>query len=48
MTVFTFIGGGYNPQRRHSALRNISPMQFEKRADESSFISSKKLSTETG
>lgn len=48
MAVFTFIEGWYNPHRRHSALGNISPMQFEKTALETRLISSEKLSTETG
>ena len=48
MAVFTFIEGWYNPHRRHLALGNISPMQFEKTALETRLISSEKLSTETG
>ena len=28
--VFTFIEGWYNPHRRHSAIRYISPIQYEK------------------
>ena len=31
IAVFDFIEGWYNPQRRHSALGYLSPMQFEKR-----------------
>ena len=27
--VFTFIEGWYNPHRRHSAIRYISPIQYE-------------------
>jgi len=30
MAVFTFIEGWYNPHRRHSALGNQAPMNFEK------------------
>jgi putative transposase len=29
--VFRFIEGWYNPHRRHSALRYLSPVAFEKR-----------------
>jgi len=31
IAVFDFIEGWYNPQRRHSSLGYISPVQFEKR-----------------
>jgi putative transposase len=31
IAVFDFIEGWYNPQRKHSSLGYISPMQFEKR-----------------
>ena len=31
IAVFDFIEGWYNPQRRHSALGYLSPMQYEKR-----------------
>ena len=48
MAIFTFIEGWYNLHRRHSALGNISPIQFEKQHQETSLISSEKLSTETG
>jgi putative transposase len=32
MAVFDFIEGWYNPRRRHSALGNQSPMNYEKAA----------------
>jgi putative transposase len=48
MAVFTFIEGWYNLHRRHSALGNIAPIQFEKQHRETRLISSEKLSTETG
>ena len=31
MAVFDFIEGFYNPRRRHSALGQISPLNFERR-----------------
>jgi putative transposase len=31
IAVFDFIEGWYNPQRRHSSLGYLSPIQFEKR-----------------
>ena len=31
MAVFEWIEGWYNPQRRHSSIRYLSPMEFERR-----------------
>ena len=31
MGVFEFIEGFYNPRRRHSALRQMSPAKFEQK-----------------
>ena len=31
IAVFDFIEGWYNPQRRHSSLGYLSPMQYEQR-----------------
>ena len=31
LEVFEFIEGFYNPRRRHTAIGNISPMEFERR-----------------
>jgi putative transposase len=31
VAVFDFIEGWYNPQRRHSSLGYLSPVQYEKR-----------------
>jgi putative transposase len=30
MAVFDFVGGWYNPKRRHSALDYFSPLEFER------------------
>jgi putative transposase len=34
LAVFDFIEGWYNPNRRHSGLGYLSPLEFERRADE--------------
>jgi putative transposase len=31
MAVFDYIEGFYNPRRRHSALGQVSPIDFERR-----------------
>jgi putative transposase len=31
LAVFDFIEGFYNPRRRHSSLRQLSPAEFERR-----------------
>ena len=31
LAIFDFIEGWYNPRSRHTALGNISPMEFERR-----------------
>ena len=33
MAVFDFIEGWYNPSRRHSGIKYLSPMEFERRAE---------------
>ena len=48
MAVFAYIEGWYNPIRRHSALGQISPMEFERRLQYSAARESVTLSTETG
>ncbi len=30
MAVFSFIEGWYNPRRRHSALGDLSPLEYER------------------
>ena len=32
MAIFTFIEGWYNPQRRHSGLGYLSPVEYETRS----------------
>jgi transposase InsO family protein len=31
MAIFDWIEGWYNPRRRHSSLRHISPLNYERR-----------------
>ncbi len=31
LAVFDFIEGFYNPQRRHSSIEDLSPIEFERR-----------------
>ena len=35
MAVFDFIEGFYNPRRRHSSIGNLSPVNYERRMNES-------------
>jgi putative transposase len=37
-TLFDYIEGWYNPQRRHSALAYCSPAEFERRWKERSVV----------
>jgi transposase InsO family protein len=32
-TMFAYIEGFYNPRRRHTALGNISPMEYEQQLE---------------
>jgi putative transposase len=34
LAVFDFIEGFYNPQRRHSGLQDLSPIEFERKSRE--------------
>ncbi len=36
MAVFEYIEGWYNPHRRHSALGQVSPAEFERRLESTS------------
>ena len=47
MAIFEFIEGWYNPQRRHSALDYLSPINYE-RSHTQAFTASPTPSTETG
>ncbi len=49
--IFEFIEGGYNPHRRHSALGDLSPIDFERQhAQHKGGVQTPNgvLSTETG
>ena len=48
MAVFEFIGGWYNPHRRHSAIDYDSPVNYERRFHSLPNHDSTNLSTETG
>ena len=48
MAVFDFIEGWYNPQRRHSALDYLSPINYERSHSQWAFNSSPTSSIETG
>jgi len=34
VAVFNFMEGFYNPRRRHTAIGNISPVEFERRMNQ--------------
>jgi putative transposase len=48
MAIFDFIEGWYNPHRRHSALGQTSPLQYERHYQAFSRTESPSLSTEPG
>ena len=48
MAVFDFIEAWYNPHRRHSALGQMSPLNYEKEYANAALISSPKPSTAWG
>jgi putative transposase len=48
MAIFEDIEGRYNPNRRHSRLDYLSPMQYERRFTHSVEIPSQNLSAEPG
>ena len=43
--IFKYIEGWYNPHRRHKALGQVSPLNYERRYCPQSFDSSAHLST---
>jgi putative transposase len=48
LAIFDFIEGWYNPHRRHKALGQMSPVNYERRYRTHSFVTSAKPSTKTG
>ena len=48
LAIFDFIEGWYNPHRRHKALGQMSPVNYERRYRPHSFVPSANLSTKTG
>jgi putative transposase len=48
MAIFEFIEGWYNPQRRHSALDYLSPINYERSHSQKAFTASPTPSIETG
>ncbi len=48
LPIFDFIEGWYNPHRRHKALGQMSPVNYERRYSPRSFAPSRKLSTKAG
>ncbi len=45
LAIFEYIEGGYNPQRRHSALKYQSPITYEKLMAKGDWVESSTLST---
>jgi putative transposase len=48
MAIFEFIEGWYNPQRRHSALDYLSPINYERNHQHKTFTASPTPSSEPG
>ena len=48
MGIFDYIEAFYNPRRRHTSLRNLSPAEYERRYNLSLENPSANLSTEAG
>jgi putative transposase len=48
LAIFDFIEGWYNPHRRHKALGQMSPVNYERRYSPSSLVPSAHLSTKAG
>jgi len=46
--IFMYIEGWYNPHRRHSALGQLSPVNYERRYSPHLIVPSARLSTKTG
>ena len=48
LAIFDFIEGWYTPHRRHKALGQLSPINYERRYSTRSLVPSANLSTKTG
>ncbi|NIQ39594.1 MAG: IS3 family transposase, partial [Proteobacteria bacterium] len=48
MAVFEFMEGWYNPSRRHSGVDYLSPLNYERRYENSLGTESPNLSTKPG
>ena len=46
LAVFTWIESWYNPRRRHSALNYLSPINFERKIQETAVFNEKPIITE--
>ena len=48
LAIFEYIEGWYNPHRRHSAIRYLSPITYEKLIAQDDWVEPSTLSTKAG